>query len=161
MPSGPAIAVGDLNADGNADLIVVGYGISILLGHGDGTFRPAVNYPGYKNYGVYSSVGLGDFNGDGKLDFVTVFSDDFAGTPATVWLNTSFPTGTVLAIARNGAALTVSWPFLSPGYVCESSTSLNPTIWKLADGTPMNNKGRWEVTVPATQSQGFFRLRKP
>jgi hypothetical protein len=43
-----AIAVGDFNSDGNPDLAVSNAGtsdVSILLGNGDGTFQPSVNYP--------------------------------------------------------------------------------------------------------------------
>jgi hypothetical protein len=41
--------------------------ISILLGNGDGTFQAAVDYGAGSNP---SSVAVGDFNGDGKLDIV-------------------------------------------------------------------------------------------
>jgi hypothetical protein len=50
---GNAVAVADLNADGKEDVVVAnGYnvavpgnaGVGVLLGNGDGTLRPAVNY---------------------------------------------------------------------------------------------------------------------
>jgi Bacterial Ig-like domain (group 3)/FG-GAP-like repeat/Beta-propeller repeat/FG-GAP repeat len=62
-----AVAVGDFNGDGKADLAIANESsgsVSILLGKGDGTFQPAVNYTTNSAY----SVAVGDFNGDGKPD---------------------------------------------------------------------------------------------
>jgi hypothetical protein len=74
-----SVAVGDFNGDGILDVAVanpsmvqppVGPGnVSILLGRGDGTFQPAVNYPADQN--PYF-VAVGDFNHDGKLDLAVV-----------------------------------------------------------------------------------------
>jgi hypothetical protein len=46
--------------------------VSVLLGNGDGTFRPAVNYA---VDGHPLSVAVGDFNGDGTPDVVTANYD--------------------------------------------------------------------------------------
>jgi hypothetical protein len=68
-----SITVGDFNGDGSPDLAVsesnnsrpnLGI-VSILLGNGDGTFQPHVDYPTAN--GAYS-VATGDFNKDGKAD---------------------------------------------------------------------------------------------
>lgn len=63
-----AIAMGDFNSDGKADLAVANWSsdiVSVFLGNADGTFQPAVNYEaGTDTY----SVAVGDFNGDGKPD---------------------------------------------------------------------------------------------
>lgn len=63
--------VRDLNGDGKGDLIAnqVG-GLAVLLGNGDGTFRPAPGSP----YAGDDSSGLfvADVNGDGKPDIVAV-----------------------------------------------------------------------------------------
>jgi len=42
-------------------------GIDVLLGNGDGTFQAAVKY-GTGSGTNPTSVAVGDFNGDGKLD---------------------------------------------------------------------------------------------
>jgi hypothetical protein len=71
------IAVGDFNGDGKPDLVLTDCSpitgsdcglFSILLGNGDGTFKPAVTY---NSGGVGAwSVAVGDLNGDGKADLV-------------------------------------------------------------------------------------------
>src|SRR5260370_11511182 len=66
--------VGDLNGDGITDIAVANLGantISILLGKGDGTFQPHVDYA------VGSSplsIVAGDFNGDGTIDLAVANS---------------------------------------------------------------------------------------
>jgi hypothetical protein len=67
------MAAGDFNGDGKLDLAtgyfdsVSGGGVSVLLGNGDGTFQTARNL--VLGSGVVpSSVAVGDFNRDGKLD---------------------------------------------------------------------------------------------
>jgi Bacterial Ig-like domain (group 3)/FG-GAP-like repeat len=57
-----AIAVGDFNGDGKADLVVPGSNL-VFLGNGDGTFQTPLNFPGSGG-----AVVVGDFNGDGKAD---------------------------------------------------------------------------------------------
>ncbi len=74
-----ALMTADFNGDGHGDLFTVNaYNatsayISILLGHGDGTFAAAVNYPVAGNYSVTAVAD--DVTGDGKLDIVTVSGD--------------------------------------------------------------------------------------
>ncbi|HXM43940.1 MAG TPA: VCBS repeat-containing protein [Bryobacteraceae bacterium] len=69
-----SVAVGDLNGDGNLDLVVDTSASSgcciarwILLGNGDGTFQPAT----YTAGGPGGYLALADVNGDGILDLVT------------------------------------------------------------------------------------------
>jgi len=71
-----AVAIADLNGDGKLDLTVANWSgnegrgdVSVLLGNGDGTFQPAVNYTAYMNIQA-ASVAVADFNRDGKLDLV-------------------------------------------------------------------------------------------
>jgi hypothetical protein len=74
-----SVSVGDFNGDDNLDLAVANQifangTVSVLLGHGDGTFGTAVSYGAGSNP---FSVAAGDFNGDGKLDLVAAnFNSD-------------------------------------------------------------------------------------
>ena len=73
-----AVAVGDLNGDGNQDAAVVnGYSsfVGVMFGNGDGTFQPAVLYwTGGLTGGVgdqgQPGIAIADLNGDGKLDLL-------------------------------------------------------------------------------------------
>jgi uncharacterized protein (TIGR03437 family) len=96
LPSaGTAILAADFNGDGNVDLAVIqnpdasGQGsVAILLGHGDGTFGAAKSFPAGAGYP--SSIAMGDFNGDGKLDLAV-------GNSPTTGLN-----GTVAILLGKG-----------------------------------------------------------
>ena len=58
--------VADLNGDGIPDLAATGaLGVGIMLGNGDGTFRPRANF----STGAQSQdLAAGDFNSDGRVD---------------------------------------------------------------------------------------------
>ena len=69
-----SVTASDLNGDGKSDIVAsiccelgtsLTGAISVLLGNGDGTFQPAVDYGGLT---YPDSSAIADFNGDGKLD---------------------------------------------------------------------------------------------
>jgi hypothetical protein len=69
------LAVGHFNHDGNLDLAAIStqqrapYVVQVLLGNGDGTFQPAVDYSvGGQNADNPAEIAVADFNGDGHLD---------------------------------------------------------------------------------------------
>jgi hypothetical protein len=74
--SGSAVAYGDFNNDGNEDLV---FGadwsgpptqLQVNLGNGDGTFRKGSRFSHFSSYPL--QIVVGDFNGDGKLDLITL-----------------------------------------------------------------------------------------
>jgi len=73
-----AIAVADLNGDGKLDLAIANYGdgtVTILLGNGDGTFKPAPGSPITVGNAPYA-IAVADLNGDGKLDLAIANNGD-------------------------------------------------------------------------------------
>src|SRR5215475_14717936 len=75
------VAAGDFNGDEKLDLAVANSGngsadeggISILLGHGAGTFQTARNLKAGKNP---TCIATSDFNGDGRFDLAVTNSDE-------------------------------------------------------------------------------------
>ena len=76
------MVLGDVNADDNLDLAFIShdsYGVTLLLGDGNGGLALAPNSPIVMKQGQHPhthGLGIGDFNGDGKLDLVTVNNAD-------------------------------------------------------------------------------------
>jgi hypothetical protein len=71
-----AVVTGDFNGDGKIDIVTANQGsnnLSLLLGHGNGTFGAPIKIPLGKSPAALLAV---DLRGDGKLDLVTANKDD-------------------------------------------------------------------------------------
>jgi hypothetical protein len=78
-----AVALGDLNGDGNPDLAIVNSEedfVWVLANRGDGSFRPKLNY---RTAHTPSAVEIHDLDSDGKLDLSTA-----NGVTVSVLINT-------------------------------------------------------------------------
>jgi FG-GAP-like repeat/Dockerin type I domain len=92
-PATASVAVGDFNGDGNLDLAAADYDyyfefdkdIRILIGHGDGTFAPAVPVSSGTSLPL-QSITAADLNDDGKPDLVVLgdYDDNFGAASVCV-----------------------------------------------------------------------------
>ena len=75
-----AIASAYLSSDNNLDVVTgdAAATITVLMGNGDGTFKPKVNYPGCAT-GRALKILLADFNRDGNTDVILGCSDGTNG----------------------------------------------------------------------------------
>ena len=149
-----AATVADLNGDGMNDGVVVNLSsgsISVLLGNGDGTFQPAVNYATGANSG---SVAVGDFNGDGVPDLavLTGGSSSTATDPAHISILAGNGDGTFQAPVNtrvtNGIGSLAAGDFNGDGMLDLVVTSINAILIGNGDGT---------FKAPANLSNAFLQ----
>ena len=129
------LVVGDFNGDHNLDIAVAhagGFGnkgVSVLLGNGNGTFGPVVEYA--KGLTV-QTIAAADFNKDGNLDLVAGKNNNGQGGSVVLLQGKGDGTFTVTGTYNTGLAnvnaLAVA-DFNSDGYadVVVSSSSTNAT----------------------------------
>ncbi len=68
----------------------------------------------------------------------------------------------LLNITQNGSQLLLSWPDWATGYAAYSASNLAaPVWWELVTNSALSNNGMFNLTLPVTGDQQFFRLRTP
>ena len=89
---------------------------------------------------------------DGRLTPAEIVADYKFGPDAL-----ALPVTLVWSNAANG--LTFSWPSWATGFALET-TSVLGAGWTPAAQSPMLVNDRWQLRLSATNSQGFYRLRR-
>jgi len=74
-------------------------------------------------------------------------------------LGVSIVTPTLTAVVSNGL-LVLSWPMAATGFTLESSPSLEPSSWAPFATDPQAAGTNYEVTLPTSDPQRFFRLHQ-
>ena len=136
-PGGYWTILADIDRDGKLDIVSTDhdtYGVDhvyVGLGNGDGTFQPARRYEagGFSGTGA---VAVGDMNGDGKPDLITVNQCATSrrycggGTLGILISDSHIPTATTLSSSLNpsvyGEAVTLTATVTSEGDIAPTGT---------------------------------------
>jgi hypothetical protein len=121
-------AVGDLDGDGNADILTAGsyggeYGIHVYYGDGSGSW--AESSPGFTTNVQYVGVDIGDYDGDATLDIAA--GKRTRGGGLEVWKNPSSQ------VPPPQPVVEVNFP---SGGESLTGGSLHDVEWAISSGTP-------------------------
>lgn len=157
------LAVGEFNGDTFPDLVVSNAGVpfsdpgsvSVLLGNGNGTFRPPINS---LTADAPVSTGVGDFNGDNKADLAVV---NFRSNSVSILLgqgNGNFqPAPTLVFPTLSGLISLAAGDFNRDGKLdLEIVSTFQSTVFiMLGNGDGTFQRGT-DITFPIARSIGIF-----
>jgi YD repeat-containing protein len=124
----------------------------------------------------YNDLGVGDANGTNSWsisgiplevgdNLIDVIAYDAAGNTGDAFLEVIYtpPAAPVLHVGTTGNNLNLSWPIASAGgFTLQYADSLTPPIlWSNVVTIVTTNSDTLSITLPATNSQRFFRLMQP
>jgi hypothetical protein len=139
------LAVGDLNGDGNPDVVATNpqkASLSVFLGHADGTLDPAIDVPiGIENGYHPFSAAIGDFDGNGTAD---VAVGDIVTGPVIVMLGNGDGTFQPLVQYDSGG--------LGPNIIIAVDVNLDGKLDLVTA-----NRGGSSVSVFLGRDKGVFR----
>ena len=148
-----SLAVGDLNGDGNPDLIAgtAGAGVMALLGDGNGGFGAATASP---SAAIPISIAIGDFNGDGLADLATA---NYGVNSVTVLLGGVATT--TLVLTTPAATVPVNQAIPLTATLSVQGVAFNPPggVVTFIDGTTLlgaSNQSSSPYTFTASGLQG-------
>jgi hypothetical protein len=146
----PTVVAGDLNGDGNLDLVVTDHDAShadVLLGNADGTFAPSVSYI---TGTATSSLTVGDLNGDGHLDIVTANNGGDQVTELLNLGNGTFTTGPTTLAAGTAPSQVVKGDFNGDGKTDLAMAFFGPTAGAAGGGVDIflgNGDGTFQAAT--------------
>jgi len=173
------VLTADFNNDGNPDIVFLQpFRITVVLGNGDGTFRPPIHTP-VTATPYLTSMAVGDFNHDGKVDVAVIGATGIVnGTPflqtylgegdGTFRPPISSPSSSVVGnfplagdVNHDGNLDLIGFGVVALGagdgtfqQTITASACLNPAVFNLATGSGLVVGGGVDFTVADFEGDG-------
>jgi alpha-L-arabinofuranosidase len=118
---------------------------------------------------LYSFIGRSLYSPDSYFDLTLDEFRIYSGalTPADIATTDLLGAGQVLNLANpqvsasaSGGSLALTWPLASPGFTVVMSTNLSLGNWSAVAPSPQITNGQWQVNLPLTNSQQFYKLQR-